>query len=96
MTPNEETEVLSGIRELRSALLGSLDGRTEGALHRIERLHEDFYHPSNPRESIHVRVKTLEDRENRRTGFLAALSVAGGAVGFAITTGIAWLAGKNR
>ena len=95
MTPNEETEVLHGIRELRTALLGSLDGENEGALHRIDRLHEDFYHPENPRESIHLRVKTLEDNENKRVGFLAAISVCGGAIGFAITSGLAWIAGKK-
>lgn len=95
MTPNEEAEVLHGIRQLREALLGSLDGETEGALHRIDRLHEDFYHPENPRESIHLRVKTLEDSENKRVGFMAALGIAGGAVGFGITSSIAWIIGKK-
>ena len=95
MTPNEETEIIQGVRDLRTALLGDLDGSTEGAIHKINRLHQDFYHPENPAESVHLRIKTLEDTENKRTGFLAAVSVAGGAVGFAITSGIAWIAGKR-
>jgi hypothetical protein len=80
---------------LREAFLGSLDGSSEGALHRINRLHEDFYHPSNPADAIHTRIKALEDNEIKRTGFFAALSVVCGAVGFAITSAIAWLAGKR-
>jgi len=95
MTQNEEQEVITGIRELRGAFLGSLDGSSEGALHRINRLHEDFYHPENPKEAIHTRIKLLEDSEMKRTGFLAALSVFCGAIGFVITSAIYWITGKR-
>ena len=96
MTPHEENEVINGIRDLREAFLGSLDGETEGALHVINRLRTDFYHPENPRESVHVRIKKLEDSENKRVGFMAALSVVGGAIGFGITSTVAWLAGIKK
>ena len=96
MTPEQEHEVVEGIRDLREALLGSLDGQQEGALHRINRLHEDFYHPTNPRESVHIRIKRLEDTENKRVGFLAALSVVGGAVGFAIASSVEWFTGGRK
>lgn len=96
MTSNEEQEVIQGIRQLREAFLGSLDGQTEGALHRINRLHEDFYHPQNPAEAIHTRIKTLEDNEIKRTGFFAALSVIGGGIGWAIMAAIYWITGNRR
>ena len=95
MSPSEEKAVIDGVRDLRTALLGDLDGSTEGAIHKINRIHQDFYHPENPREAVHSRIKKLEDTENKRTGFLAALSFAGGVLGFAITSSIAWLAGKK-
>ena len=95
MTQNEEQEVIQGIRQLREAFLGSLDGSTEGALHRINRLHEDFYHPQNPAEAIHTRIKILEDNEIKRTGIFATLSFLCGAIGFVITSAIYWITGRR-
>lgn len=106
MTPNEEYEVLSGIRllpkvleevkALREAWLGSLDGANEGGLHRINRLHEDFYHPENSKDSIHNRIRELENTEIKRTGFLFALSMVSGAIGWAIMAFIYWMTGSKK
>lgn len=95
MSANEETELIESVRELRTAFLGDLSGQKEGVIHRINRLHDDFYHPENPRESVHIRIKRLEDTENKRIGFMAALSIIGGGIGFGITSAVTWIAGKK-
>jgi len=96
MTQDQEQEILQGVRQLREALLGSLDGAKEGVVHRMNRLHEDFYHPSNPEEAIHNRIKVLEANEIKRTGFFAAISIICGAIGFVVTSAIYWLSGGRR
>lgn len=65
MTQHDEQRVLEmadTVQEMRDSLLGSLDGKTVGALPMLKKVCETVYSPENPDQSHEARLRKIEQR----------------------------------
>lgn len=100
MNEKEQAEMLSTVREIRTALVGDLTGKNPGALHLLDKLCEAMERLEQTTKDniarlearIEVqdkRIRKLEEEKQRRAGFMVACSVGGSVIGFLISSLIA-------
>lgn len=81
--PDNE-QLIQDVRQIKEALLGTLTN-PNGALQMMTRIADDMYRPDDPKESVLSRLRSIENREQRRLGWMAAAGSFGGFM--------TWLAG---